>query len=290
MKLVFVHGRDQQGKDPQQLQKDWSEALSKGLARAGLSAVADSVVVSFPFYGNVLDSMVRELDTPLVKDVATKGGPSDDREAAFRGTLLRELAINAGLSDAEISAQAPADIQEKGPLNWAWVHAILRALDKKAHVGDEVLDNFTRDVFVYLTYPAVGKKIDAMVSAAIAGSEPCVVVAHSLGTIVTYRVLSALGAQVDVRALVTVGSPLGLNSIRNHLDSPLATPGGVKVWKNAFDRRDVVALLPLDKTTWDIAPPIENFGNVDNETSNRHGISGYLDDPTVASWVSSALR
>jgi hypothetical protein len=289
MRLVFVHGRDQHGKVRVLLEKSWSDALAEGLKHAGQDQITQ-VSVTFPFYGDELAALVKELDTPLVAEVATKGGEPDDREAAFRGELLQELATNAGLSDDEIAAHATEPVQKKGPLNWAWVHAVLRALDKKAHIGDEVLDNFTRDVFVYLTYPAVGKKIDKIVSEAIAGPGPCVVVAHSLGTIISYRVLSALGSQVDIRAFVTVGSPLGLNSIRNHLDSPLATPAGVKVWKNAFDRRDVVALLPLDKATWDIAPPIENYGEVKNKTDNRHGIVGYLDDATVAGWVAKALK
>ncbi|WP_233805144.1 hypothetical protein [Paraburkholderia sp. HP33-1] len=70
---------------------------------------------------------------------------------------------------------------------------------------------------------------------------------------------------------------------------PLARPTGVKNWQNAFDKRDVVALLALDGSTWGIQPPIENFGGVDNFTDNRHGISGYLDDATVARWMAKAL-
>ena len=155
-------------------------------------------------------------------------------------------------------------------------------------MGDPVLDSFTRDVYVYLTYNAVSGKIDKIVSN-ILDDQPCVVVAHSLGPIVTYRVLRALAKKVNVRGFVTVGSPLGLATVRSHLAPPaLAMPLGVAKWMNAFDPRDVVALRPLDATTWDIKPPIENQGEVDNFTDNRHGISGYLDDPQVARWIVKA--
>ena len=70
---------------------------------------------------------------------------------------------------------------------------------------------------------------------------------------------------------------------------PLAKPAGVKNWQNAFDKRDVVALLPLDGSTWRIEPRIENLGGVDNFTGNRHGISGDLDDATAARWMAKAL-
>jgi len=109
-------------------------------------------------------------------------------------------------------------------------------------------------------------------------------------TIVTYRVLRDFAKKVSVRGLVTVGSPLGLTTVRNHLAPPaLAMPAGVAKWHNAFDPRDVVALEPLDTSTWNIKPLIENKGDVDNFTDNRHGISGYLDDPKVARWIFDAL-
>jgi hypothetical protein len=288
MKLVFIHGRDQQGKDAAVLQNSWEEAFYEGLDKARLGRIKD-LVVKFPFYGDTLNRLVRELDAPLLVDVATKGASTDDDAVEFSGDLLAEIATNAGISDDDIAAGANMSVQEKGPLNWAWVHAILRALDKDSPFGDSVLDGFTRDVYVYLTYPAVAKQIDVLVADAIPQDEPCVVVAHSLGTIVAYRLLSDLAEKVNVRGLITVGSPLGLTSIRAHLTSPLAMPMGVKLWQNAFDKRDVVALRPLDGTTWNIDPLIENFGGVDNFTDNRHGISGYLDDPTVASWIARAL-
>jgi hypothetical protein len=288
MKLVFIHGRDQQGKDATQLQKIWEEAFDCGLDKAGL-AKPQNLVVNFPYYGDALDGLVKQLDEPLLADITTKGIKPDTPEAEFRGQLLTEIAANAAISDAEIAASAGVSVQQKGPLNWAWVHAILRTLDRKSRFGDAVLDGFTRDVYVYLSYPAVSKQIDAIVAKTIPLGEPCVIVAHSLGTIVAYRVLSDLAQTVDVRGLVTVGSPLGLASIRDHLPVPLARPTGVKNWRNAFDKRDVVALLPLDGSTWSIRPPIENFGGVDNFTDNRHGISGYLDDATVAQWMAKAL-
>lgn len=287
MKLVFIHGRDQQGKDLVALQKVWEEALYVGLERAGISKPT-SMTVEFPFYGDELDRLVKEMDAPLVSDVTTKGvGAQDDHEASFRGQLLTDIAKNAGVSDEEIAAAGNVAVQEKGPLNWKWVQGMLRVLDKSP-LGDPVLDRFTRDVYVYLTYGAVSKEVDKIVSDVLDGQR-CVVVAHSLGTIVAYRVLSALGHKVDVQGFLTLGSPLGLKTIRNYLTAPLEMPAGVKKWRNAYDPRDAVALQALDATTWNIRPPIENQADVNNFTDNRHGISGYLDDAKVARWIANLL-
>lgn len=288
MRLVFVHGRAQEGKDPVKLQQAWEETLAKGLLLAGIT-FPPGTSVSFPFYGDELDRLVKELDAPLIEDVASKGAAIDSGEAVFRAMLANELADNANLTTADIEKELPPGVKEKGPLQWEWVHAILKALDKNKKIGKFVVDQFTRDAYVYLNYPAVATKIHDIVRPAIEGASPCVVVGHSLGSIVSYRLLSELAGKVEVRAFISVGSPLGLNTVRNTLTRPLAMPTKVGTWRNAYDDRDVVALLPLDSKTWPITPAIENFSEVRNQTDNAHGIEGYLNDKQVAAWVVEGL-
>ena len=61
-------------------------------------------------------------------------------------------------------------------------------------------------------------------------------------------------------------------------------------WYNAYDERDVVSLYPLDDSNFPVTPPMENFSNVKNHTSNRHGIAGYLDDTSVARKIVSSIN
>lgn len=93
---------------------------------------------------------------------------------------------------------------------------------------------------------------------------------------------------------MTVGSPLAVTAIRKTLRSfaTLRCPECVSHWFNAMDERDVVALYPLDTTHFPLAPAepsIENKRDVSNQTTNRHGINGYLDDPVVAQRIYEAL-
>jgi hypothetical protein len=85
-----------------------------------------------------------------------------------------------------------------------------------------------------------------------------------------------------------VGCPLGIRAIRDQF-RPLRFPTPVNDWYNAFDTRDVVALFPLDKTNFPVTPEIENYSSVINRTNDRHGIAGYLDDPTVAKRLLDSL-
>jgi pimeloyl-ACP methyl ester carboxylesterase len=83
------------------------------------------------------------------------------------------------------------------------VQTITRALDHIPGLNSRLIDAFTRDVYVYLTYPGVGARIDKVVADAL-GNEPCVVVAHSLGTVVAYNMLRTRAATPQYPRLVTV--------------------------------------------------------------------------------------
>jgi hypothetical protein len=50
-----------------------------------------------------------------------------------------------------------------------------------------------------------------------------------------------------------------------------------------------VALNPLDETYFRTAPSILNNDTVQNQTDNRHGIIGYLNDRAVAKQVAAVL-
>jgi pimeloyl-ACP methyl ester carboxylesterase len=117
----------------------------------------------------------------------------------------------------------------------------------------------------------------------------CVVVGHSLGSVVGYNVLRSQATGLDVVRYVTVGSPLGIRAIQSGLDLPLEMPRSVRDWYNAMDDRDVVALRPLDAKSFPIQPAIRNKTSVNNKTKNRHGIVGYLDDRDVAKEIFTAL-
>lgn len=284
MNIVMIHGRNQQGKDPVALEKEWRDALTYGLTRAGLALPADAVF-RFPFYGDELMRLVEQVETPGVLDAHARGTETD-ADPTLRGEILEEIALGLGLTREDIEREFhPSAPRPRGPQNWEWVQAILRAIDRVPGVNSGVVDLVTRDVYVYLTFPGVRRRIDEMVAAAFDES-PTVVIAHSLGTVVAYNVLLARNRSHPVPRFLTLGSPLGVKALQRHLDSPLVSPPAVGSWRNAFDDRDVVALRPLDASTgFRFEPPILNKKDVKNHTENRHGIAGYLADPVVAGWV-----
>ena len=157
-----------------------------------------------------------------------------------------------------------------------------------------VIGQFASDVVDYL-YGEFTERMRAPVRKALVnGPAPGVLVAHSLGTIILYDVLSEPAfAGFDVQQLVTVGCPLGIGNVQNRLrDSagrPNPVPGAVKAWTNFADRFDPVA---LDATLRDEFTPPKNFATdeeVNNPAKNNHDLTGYLAIEVVRSSIVAAV-
>lgn len=296
--LVLVHGRSQQQKNSVALKAEWLDALNEGLAKSDLTLPIPEKDVRFPFYGDTLYEMVRGESADNAAAVIVRGENSDDEEKRFTRALMEEIRVKTGITEAQLAEIAGQQVVEKGPLNWEWFQTFLKAVDKYVPFGSGAsIALFTYDVFQYLKSSNIRRAIDSGVSAAITPGVETVVVAHSLGTVVTYNLLRQQGTERGwkVPLLVTVGSPLAVTEIRSSLkdlSSPIRCPECVTKWFNAMDERDVVALYPLDTKHYQLNPAdpaIENKLDVRNKTTNRHGIAGYLDDKEVARRIYDAL-
>jgi hypothetical protein len=287
LKLVFVHGRGQGGLDPDDLKATWLDTLSKGAAAIG-KQLPNKLDVAFPYYGDILDDFVRKSHLEPARGVHMKGGGAEqDNYLAFQAEVATEIRQHANITDQQIEAELSPETRQKGPENWELVQATIRAIDRYVPgVSQDVLESFIRDVYLYTTNGAVKDAIDAIVIKAFT-RQPTVVVGHSLGSVIAYSVLKN-EENLNVPLYVTVGCPLAIQAITKQL-RPIAHPSTVTDWYNAFDKRDVVALNPLDAKNFPVTPPIVNYDSVDNQTSNRHGIVGYLNDKSVAAKILAAV-
>lgn len=289
--LIFVHGRAQHLKDADALKAAWIGAWEEGLAKSGLRVPIAKRDIRFPYYGKTLFGLVEGLPPDQIAEVIVRGPGADQQRREFVASVLEEVRLAAGITDAQVEQVAPGAAAERGPLNWSWVQKILVALDTHVPGGSGAgIAAATYDVYQYLKNPKVRQTIDTGVLAAVTPGVETVVVGHSLGSVVSYNLLKEVGDERgwQVPLHVTLGSPLGVTAIRDSLE-PHRHPRCVSKWLNAMDERDVVALYPLDARRFDVDPPIENKTDVSNRTENRHGIRGYLDDEVVARRIHEAL-
>ncbi|UWR91709.1 alpha/beta hydrolase [Phaeobacter inhibens] len=281
-RILFVHGRAQGGRAPDEVRAEWMAAFRAGLSKAGVKN-PDGIDIQLPFYGDALDEITAQFGLPLASKINTRGDALQDEFLIFQEEVANEMRQGAGITDDQIDAEYGDNPREKGPLNWEWVQAIVRAIDRNATgLSQRAIEVFLRDVFLYVSRPGVQRAIDGIVNAGL-DDRPTVVVGHSLGSVVAFNILSQR-SDTRVPLFVTLGSPLGIRAIRRRF-TPLKFPQGVSGWFNAFDPRDIVALYPLDAANFDVLPAVENAADIDNQTDNRHGISGYLDKARIASRV-----
>ncbi len=284
MKLFLIHGRAQEGKNPEELKSFWMDALKKGLKKNDL-VFPNDVEVIFPYYGDLLNESVLAQGSNI-ENLLERGNGSN-LNLDFFNNFLMDLSSNAEINESNIIKNYDGNLKERGPLNWEWVHAILKSLDKTP-IGDISIKKFTYDAFLYLTIPGIRSKINNYIVSKL-DNEPCVVVAHSLGSAIAYNVLRN-SKNMNVVKFITLGSPLGLRSFKSRLETPILMPPCISNgWYNAYDERDVVALRPLNKATFDIVPEIENINSIDNFTKNRHGIEGYISDKIVSRKIYDSL-
>jgi hypothetical protein len=284
MKLVFVHGRAQEGKNKNELRDRWEGALRIAWTKCGISAPAN-IDLRFPYYGDELDKWVKNPDGTVKKrSVEVQPDLTPFEEAFLRGMIEK-----AGVTDAEIRAELPTDVATRAPQNWEWLQAGFRALSRRSPALGRFGLGLLADVETYLTRGAAKRAVDDIVRREISGSEQVVVVAHSLGTIVSYRVLNELNPPADVPLFMTLGSPLGIDIVKTHLRPPsLAIPKGVRKWVNAADERDPVALFSK-LTSATFCDGIENLSEVKNSREDPHSIYDYLSDSVICKRLSQAL-
>lgn len=288
--LVLVHGRSQEGKDAKALKHEWLDALHEGFRAAGLEVEVPDEKVRFPYYGDTLYDLVRDVRGTPADVVIQSAGAPQAAEEEFIAAVVAETVERVGLSEADIRAHTvDGTVVEQGVQNWPWVLAALRALEHVPGLGSVSLALATRDVYRYLRNPGIQTYIESRVRKAFDAEDECVVVGHSLGSVVAYDVLRRRAAAEGwtVPSFITVGSPLAVGTIVEAL-APVSTPEGVRTWCNAYDPRDVVSLHPLDAARFPVTPAVENI-TVENDTPNRHGIVGYLSDSTVARRIHDAL-
>lgn len=296
-KLILIHGRSQAGKDASALKQEWLDALDVGLGAIGETLPIGVDDVRFPYYGDTLEALTDDPEADDVPEIIVRGDgrSADSTTQRMALALIQETLQQQGIDDDAIRTAADDDVIERGPLSWQWIHKGLRLLDDLPGVSGATMALATNDVASYITMPGVRKRINDGVGEAfdaLAADDEVVVVSHSLGTVVAYDMVALNKAHQDrpLPAFITIGSPLGMTAIRNAFN-PRPWPPGAQRWLNAFDRRDVIALYPLDDDRFRVSPanPIENHDGVDNTTFNHHSISGYLSDPTIAGAIVAAL-
>lgn len=315
--ILFVHGIAQHGKSEATLTDEWMNALKQGAKTAGLLPTFPKLQVIQPFYGDALFAYTQG-STRVSEDDVVRSSATNFRREYLREletwSLTPQLGLDKGRADVAMSgnliAASPATIdaredKERSIYNNDLIIALARIAEGKyKRLACSVVDYILQEVGAYLTTPNAMNEVDAIVADKISKLDTeLVVVGHSLGAVVAFRVLCRL-SQIKIAHFITVGGPLGINTVidRIGMPSPILWPKNIARWSNFLDKRDIVSLgKPVDRNSLLCAAygeegergirrfDVHNFVDVANDTENHHGIGGYFRDPLVARTILEAI-
>jgi hypothetical protein len=278
--IIGVHGIMNQQLGRHQLVTAWGPALADGLERAAGHRVPipDLDIV---FYGDCFLSDQAK--------AGSKGKTSDlaeftEDDAVTLGPFVAE--VSAALTSGQRPVGGPpAKGRTSVPLTVQW---LLKSLDHRfgSRKASLLFLGELKQVRRYLLDPGLKADVDGRAEQVI-GRGGRVVIGHSLGSVVAFEfVRQHPGYPVDL--LLTLGSPLGLRTVRALMPDPGygagRIPPNVGQWVNVRDPRDAVACAGDLTGFW---PGISDH-TVHNQ-SDAHSVSRYLSKEEAGSAVLAAL-
>jgi hypothetical protein len=294
--VLLIHGINNQDNSQENIKKTWSDALRFGATSAGL-AISDDVKFIAAFYGDVLFEETESWDKnkPASRPMSVES-PDEDYANDKVAELYLEFKRKYGISDEQVSKELGEEENfqahkrmAKG-IHKSWLKAIARALENiLPSKGKGIAKIFLGQAAAYLHKPGLKEKIDDLVMTQIIDGLPedenIIIVSHSLGTIVAYDLMRRLRHQVKIKLLLTAGSPLGIEIVKNRLGPPLICLPNVDKWVNASDSEDFVALEPrLTSTTFGCGQ-IVNIDHLDNGDEDAHDILKYIAHDVVVKQI-----
>lgn len=115
------------------------------------------------------------------------------------------------------------------------------------------------------------------------GKGPHVVVSHSMGTVISYDCLKRVSQCPEIHAIMTIGSPLGIDEVQDQLKPEWTRMDGypgdrlISGWRNIYDRLDPVA---FDTTLCNDYKRLGDQVVIDQSVSNpgywRHDLDKYF--------------
>ena len=277
--LVFLHGRGQEGRNPDDLRRNWTAGLNHGLTLAGLPTV-DPADVLFPFYGDVL----------MQSSGARESVAGDLQGDVLLEQLVAETATRLGMPTTD-TGNGVATAEGLGGVGTGLLGALqgqLSWIAARSGLDDFLIARIFKDVASYLDNAATRQRVLGAVRQALPASGRLVLVSHSLGTVVAMDLLAQLPAALEVELLVTAGSPLGLDSVHRRLVAGGPhRPDRIQHWLNTWYAGDPVAIgCPLSRS-W--AGQLQEL-TVTNPKERAHDIAEYLAHATVAAGIGQRLR
>ncbi len=260
---LFIHGIANKPEE-QELLRIWQRALSRDEGGdPGLNLTTSGIHSSMVYWADVLyESPDEDVAAHESADETAALRNAPDADEAWQTELqgsdsrwMENLAERYGFEapppdgdDEFVAPEAGADgTFERVPLPWVIKRRFMRRFVRDTH---HYLFNTTHSPRPGTTYQVqneIRQRFVSKLTAAAQHGSPLVVVSHSMGTVIAYDCLKRVPDCPQVDALVTLGSPLGIDEVQDKLHPGWTREDGfptAKVagrWVNVYDPIDIVS-------------------------------------------------
>lgn len=281
--IVLVHGRAQEYQIGAVMEHDWRAALDDGLRKVGLDGVVQPSDVMFVRYEQVTEHAAQTHPpcTGTIPDLPTNS-PGFFFGISFDWYLAGPRSKNLVQTRDKIA-------------RWGWVQdLVIRSLpDVQRYLDSASPQDSVRC--------ETERPLKAALDSARRAKRPVVLVAHSLGSLVSYRVLHETMVShdgqpnfYDVRRLVTFGSQLNLEAIRHRLipgdtspPMPFTWPEPIS-WVNLAGYGDYIASSPDRRHLPSRSDTMHREFEIFTWPGKPHAFEGYLKHVATARSIAAA--
>ena len=300
MKVIFIHGMNQQHHSAASIRQRWLHILQKGIRKHRHDARFSYLRrhIHIPFYGDLLSHY-------NVRNILNAGTLMPQQWPSFRFRQPVQPQLPAPVPRPGWRKPVISDLPQlnlNDPMDFKQKFKFITTLSKNVALRDFVLllnyfpslhrsllQKFLIETYLYLDNPSFIKEVHERIARQLNGRKPCIVIAHSLGSVIAYNYLIQ-HPELNVQRFITLGSPLAFQVIQSHLPQPIGRPAAITGdWINFYSTDDFLTAFPLTQPPFQFQPAIINHG-IRTHIYRPHDITGYLLHPQVVEAILELLK
>lgn len=294
MKIIFIHGMNQQNYDEETLKQHWLNLFKTGLSHAEQNIELKSLDIKLPFYGDLLTkhqlNNSLDLNTMLPKSLSHLHFPfhlwHNTSIVQERSPCITPLpCFNPEQSESLTQRLSVITALTKD-------HAfkeLIMFLNHYPKLHETLMHKFLIETYLYLSNSDFMHEVHYRIMSHLHPSKDHIIVAHSLGTVIAYNLLHQFN-HFRVHRFITLGSPLAFKVIQEKLNRPISRPPQLHGdWFNFYSPDDFLTAFPLSEAPFNFEPPIINQA-ITTLVDKPHQITGYLAHPAVIKSIVDALK
>lgn len=286
MKIIFIHGMNQQNYTAHRLKEHWLKVFKLGLKQMPCKVNVRDLHIHMPFYGDLMTkyqlSNQLDLNTLLPKSFFNNYFPINvhpsnppTREHTPFVPLLRPSTDQTDKSFSErlyLTSQLVKDRVLK---------ELVVLLNNFPKLHESLIQQFLIETYMYLSNLEFMEEVHQRILKKMREDEEYIVVGHSLGSVIAFQLLSDPSYQFSVKRFVTLASPLSFRVIQSKLPRPISRPPCIYGdWFNFYSQDDFLTAFPLCEAPFNFEPAIINQ-KIYTFANQPHEILGYLQHPSV---------